>query len=212
METGNVTRGLPEGAARRAARIAQVGARYGFGYVFGRRFLVGRRARDVGRVGTRLRLAMEDLGPTFVELGHFLSSRGDVLPPDVTAELARASARATPIPFAEVRALVERELGLSLEKLFLEFGEAPVRVGVLTQAHPVVLPGGRPARVVVSRPGVRRDLLALRPVADVARRTLTGRNGRTLPLDPAQAEAEFVRYVGQRRDMIFAAQTARRLQ
>ncbi len=211
METGNVTRGLPEGAARRAARIAQVGARYGFGYIFGRRFLVGRRARDVGRLGTRLRLAMEELGPTFVELGHFLSMRGDVLPPDVTSELGRASAMVRPVPFPEVRALVEKELGNSLERLFVEFGEAPVRVGVLTQAHHAVLPGGRPARVVVSRPGIRRDLLAMRPVADVVRRRLTGRDGGELPLDPVQAVAEFVRYVGQRRDMFFAAQAARRL-
>ncbi|CAA9459851.1 MAG: DNA polymerase IV [uncultured Rubrobacteraceae bacterium] len=202
---------MPEGAARRAARIAQVGARYGFGYVFGRRFLVGRRARDVGRVGTRLRLAMEELGPTFVELGHFLASRGDVLPPDVALELARASAPVPRVTFPEVRALVERELGLSMEKLFVEFDEAPVRVGVLTQAHRVVLPGGRPARVVVSRPGVRRDLLAMRPVADVVRRSLTGRDGRVPPLDPVQAVAEFARYVGQRRDMFSAAQTARRL-
>ncbi len=172
---------------------------------------MGRRARDVGRVGTRLRLAMEELGPTFVELGHFLASRGDVLPPDVALELARASAPVPQVPFREVRTLVERELGLSLEKLFLEFDETPVRVGVLTQAHRAVLPGGRPARVVVSRPGVRRDLLAMRPVSDVVRRSLTGRDGGVLPLDPVQAVAEFVRYVGQRRDMFFASQTARRL-
>ena len=107
METGNVTRGLPEGAARRAARIAQVGARYGFGYVFGRRFLVGRRARDVGRLGMRLRLAMEELGPTFVELGRFLATRGDVLPPDVVGELDVAFAPIPPIPFDEGRSLVE---------------------------------------------------------------------------------------------------------
>src|SRR5215203_5406032 len=69
VEMENVTRGLPEGPARRAAGIARVGARYGFGYLFGRRFLLGRHRRDVGRVGTRIRLALEDLGPTFVELG-----------------------------------------------------------------------------------------------------------------------------------------------
>ena len=172
---------------------------------------MGRRARDVGRVGTRLRLAMEELGPTFVELGHFLASRGDVLPPDVALELARASVPVPPVPFPEVRALVERELGLSLEKLFLEFDAEPVRVGVLTQAHRAVLPGGRPARVVISRPGVRRDLLAMRPVADVVRRSLTGRDGRVPPLDPVQAVTEFARYVGQRRDMFFGSQTARRL-
>ena len=95
----NVTRGLSEGPARRAARIAQVGARYGFGYVFGRRLLVGRRARDVGRMGTRLRLALEELGPTFVDLGRFLSARHDLLPPDVALELGRATAPIPPVSF-----------------------------------------------------------------------------------------------------------------
>jgi len=207
----NVTRGLPEGPARRAARIAQVGARYGFGYVFGRRFLLGRRRRDVGRVGTRLRFALEELGPTFVELGHVLSARRDVLPPDVTAELERASVPVAPVPFAEVRALLERELGNTLERLFMKFGETPVRAGVLTQAHRAVLPGEHPALVVVRRPGVRGDLLAMRPVADVVRRTVSRRNGEGLPLDPAAAVGEFAAYVAQRRDMFFAAQTARRL-
>lgn len=211
VEMENVTRGLPEGPARRAARIAQVGARYGFGYVFGRRLLTGRNRRDVGRVGTRLRMALEELGPTFVEFGHTLSARGDLLPPDVTAELVRASVPVQPVPFAEVRALLERELENTLERLFVEFGEAPARVGVLTQAHQAVLPGGRPALVVVRRLGVRRDLIAMRPVADVVRRGAGGRGGAKLPLDPAVAVGEFVTYVGHRRDMFFAAQTSRRL-
>ncbi len=211
VEMENVTRRLPEGPARRAARIAQVGARYGFGYVFGRRFLLGSRKRDVGRVGTRLRFALEELGPTFVELGHVLSARRDVLPPNVTAELERASVQVAPVPFAEVRALLERELGNTLGRLFIEFREAPLRTGVLTQAHPAVLPGGRPVLVVVRRPGVRRDLLAMRPVADVVRRGASRRNGESLPLDPVSAVGEFAAYVTQRRDMFFAAQTARRL-
>src|SRR5215210_402432 len=211
VEMENLTRGLPEGPARRAARIAQVGARYGFGYVFGRRFLLGRRRRDVGRVGTRLRLALEELGPTFVELGHVLSARGDLLPPNVTAEIRRASVPVRSAPFAEVRALLERELGNTLERLFVKFGEAPARVGVLTQAHRAVLPGERPVLVVVDRPGVRRDLLAMRPVADVVRRRTRRRGGKELPLNPVVAVSEFAAYVAQRRDMYFAAQIARRL-
>src|SRR5829696_3534639 len=207
----NVARGLPEGPARRAAGIARVGARYGFGYLFGRRFLLGRHRRDVGRVGTRIRLALEDLGPTFVELGHVLSARGDVLPPDVTAELARASSPVQPTPFAEVRALVERELGNTLERLFLKFEETPVRVGVLTQTHQAVLPGERPVLVVANRPGVRRDLLAMRPVADVVRRRAGRRDGAALPLDPVAAVGEFAAHVAHRRDMFSAARTARRL-
>jgi len=211
MEMENVTRGLPEGPARRAARITQVGARYGFGYVFGRRFLLRRQRRDVGRVGTRLRLALQELGPTFVELGHMLSARRDVLPPDVTAELERASVPVAPVPFTAVQALLERELGNTLERLFVKFGEAPVRAGVLTQAYRAVLPGEHPALVVVRRPGVRGDLLAMRPVADVVRRGVNRRNGEGLPLDPVAAVGEFAAYVTQCRDMFFAAQTARRL-
>jgi ubiquinone biosynthesis protein len=202
-----VTRGLPESPARRAARVARVGARYGFGFVFGSRFLPRPRRAEPGRVGTRLRNALEDLGPTFAELARFLSARKDLLPPDVADELGRATVAVKPVVFAETRSLVERELGNTLERLFLRFEDVPVRIGPFTQAHRTVLPGERPALVVVSRPGIRRDLLAMRPVADLARRRLGGR----LPLDPAEAVAEFVAHASHRRDMYFAAQTARRL-
>jgi ubiquinone biosynthesis protein len=202
-----VTQGLPESPARRAARIARVGARYGFGFAFGNRFVPRRRSADPGRVGTRLRLSFEELGPTFAELGRFLSARRDLLPPDVAAELERTTGAVKPLPKAETRALVERELGNALERLFLEFEEVPTRIGIFTQAHRAVLPGERPALVVVVRPGVRRDLLAMRPVADLARRRLADR----LPLDPTAAVVEFAAHAAQRRDMYFAAQTARRL-
>ena len=156
----------------------------------------------------RLRLSLEELGPTFAELGRFLAMRRDLIPPDITTELARARVLAKPIAFPEARAYVERELGNTLERLFLEFGETPARVGPFTQAHRAVLPGGRPALVVFNRTGVRRDLLAMRPVADLTRRRL----GDGLPLDPSAAVAEFTAHVSQRRDMFFAAQISRRLQ
>src|SRR5919199_4945553 len=202
------TQGLPESPARRAARIARVGARYGFGFVFRSRLLPRRRREEPGRVGTRLRFSLEELGPTFAELGRFLSVRRDLIPPDIAAELGRASVVAKPIAFAETRALVERELGNTLERLFVEFEEIPLRVGPFTQSHRAVLPGGRPALVVTNRTGVRRDLLAMRPVADLTRRRL----GEGLPLDPSATVAEFTANVYQRRDMFFAAQISRRLQ
>src|SRR5829696_9337950 len=201
-------RDLSDRPARRAGRIARVGARYGFGFVFGRRFLPRRRREEPERVGTRLRLSLEELGPTFAELGRFLAMRRDLIPPDVTGELARARVLAKPIAFPEARAYVERELGNTLERLFLEFGETPARVGPFTQAHRAVLPGGRPSLVVFNRTGVRRDLLAMRPVADLTRRRL----GEGLPLDPSAAVAEFTAHVNQRRDMFFAAQISRRLE
>jgi ubiquinone biosynthesis protein len=202
-----VTRGLPESPARRAARIARVGASYGFGFVFGNRFVPRRRRADPRRVGMRLRLSFEELGPTFAELGRFLSARRDLLPPGVATELEQATVVVKPLPFPETQALVEHELGNTLERLFLEFEEVPVRVGPFTQAHRTILPGERPALAVVVRTGVRRDLLAMRPVADLARRRLSDR----LPLDPTAAVAEFTAHATLRRDMFFAAQTARRL-
>ena len=139
----------------------------------------------------RLRLSLEELGPTFAELGRFLAMRRDLIPPDITTELARARVLAKPIAFPEARAYVERELGNTLERLFLEFGEIPARVGPFTQSHRAVLPGGRPALVVFNRTGVRRDLLAMRPVADLTRRRL----GDGLPLDPSATVAEFTAHV-----------------
>lgn len=201
-----VTGGLPEGTGRRAAAIARVGARYGFGFVFRRR-LFRRRNVDLGRVGTRLRLSFEELGPNYAELGRFLATRRDRIPRDVASELELAHVPLKPIAAREVRALLERELGNELERRFLEFEEVPVRVGVFTQAHRAVLPGDRPALVVVNRPGVRRDLLAMRPVADLTRRRL----GDLLPANPSEMVTEFAAHVAQRRDMHFAAQTIRRL-
>ena len=202
-----VTQSVSESPARRVARIARVGARYGFGFVFRSRLLPGRRREKPGAVGTRLRFSLEELGPTFADLGRFLSVRRDLIPPDIAAELERARIVTAPIAFAEVRYFVERELGNSLERLFVEFEEIPVRVGSFTQSHRAVLPGERPALVVLTRPGVRRDLLAMRPVADLTRRRL----GDRLPLDPSETVAEFTAHVTHRRDMFFAAQISRRL-
>ncbi|MGI8538742.1 MAG: AarF/UbiB family protein [Rubrobacteraceae bacterium] len=198
---------LPESPARRVATIARVGAEYGFGFVFRRRFTPGRRT-DFGRVGVRLRRSFEDLGPNYVELGRYLSTRRDAIPPGVADELGRSSARMRAVPFEEARALLESDLGNDLHRMFLDFDESPHRVGPLTQSHRATLPGGRPALVVFRRPGIRRDLLAMRPVADLARRRL----GERLPVNPSQIVSDFAAQTTHRRDMHFAAQTARKLE
>ena len=187
--------------------MARVGARYGFGFVFGRGFSLRRRPTDFGRIGTRLRLSFEELGPNYVELGRFLALRRDLLPPQVASELEVSVAAFRPMAPAELRARVEGDLGNTIERLFVEFSEAPARVGAFTQSHRAVLPGDRPALVVVSRSGMRRDLLAMRSVAEVTRRRLKGR----LPLDPVDAVAEFATHAAHRRDMYAAAQNTARI-
>ncbi|MGI8866223.1 MAG: AarF/UbiB family protein, partial [Rubrobacteraceae bacterium] len=198
---------LSGGPARRVAAVARVGARYGFGFAFGRRFSLRRRPPDLGKIGTRMRLSFEELGPNFAELGYFLSLRRDLLPPDTAVELGRTLRIPKPMSPTEVRTRLETELNNSLERLFVEFSEEPVRVGVFTQSHRVTLPGDRPALVVVNRPGIRRDLLAMRPVADLTRRRL----GDRLPLDPGKTVAQFAAHTAHRRDMYAVAQNVARL-
>lgn len=200
-------RDVAGGRARRATHIAQVGARYGFGYVFGQRLISLRRRQEPGRLGTRMRLATEELGPNFAELARFLGTRTDAVPPDIANEVRRATTEVPPMAFDQLKPRVERELGNYLERLFLAFDEKPERVGVLTQSHRVVLPGERPALVVFSRPGPRGDLLAMRPVAELVRR----RQGRHLPVNPNEVVQQFTAQVNHRRDMHFAAQTLRRM-
>lgn len=196
-----------EGPGRTAARITQVAARHGFGYVFGRRLFPFRRQPGPEKVGRKLRLAFEELGPNFVELGYFMAARRDLLPPDVTSELMASRTQVQPIPFERVRAVVELELGNSLERLFVKFDPTPLRSGVFTQAHRALLPEDRPALVVLDRPGIRGELLSMRPVAEVVRRQLSG----SLPFDPTEMVGRFAAHVSHRRDMRFAAQITRRM-
>src|SRR4028119_676841 len=202
---------LPSAAACPAAAVPPTpGAsapRWGSGFPSGGPRPRRRGPADTGRIGPRLRLSLEELGPTFAEFGRFLSARGELIPPDVAAELARAAAPATPVPFAEARAVLERELDNTLERLFVYFEEAPVRTGPFTQAHRAMLPGERPALVVVDRPGIRRDPLARRPAAAPPRR----RTAAQLPRDPSLSVSEFAAHVNHRRDMFFSARVSRRL-
>src|SRR5919205_1031268 len=154
-----VSRDMPESPARRVGRIARVGARYGFGFVFRSRLLPGRRREEPGRVGMRLRLSLQELGPTFAELGRFLSFRRDLIPPDVAAELGGARVLAKQIGFAEARAYIERELGNTLERLFTEFEERPVRA---RGSHPHGGAQGPPGDAARCRPDAPE---ARRPVA-----------------------------------------------
>src|ERR671926_1779487 len=106
----------------RLSEIAQVAVRHGFGYAFeGRRGVDP--AVDGSARGRHLREMLDELGPTFVKFGQLLSTRPDVVPPDIIAELRALQDDVRPFPFAQVEEVVQAELGLPLERLFLEFDE-----------------------------------------------------------------------------------------
>jgi len=145
------------------------------------------RLADRGRNERMLRLARRfrdlavDLGGLMIKVGQFLSSRLDVLPPEMTAELADLQDEVPAVAFAEIRASAESELGMPLERAFASFDETPLAAASLGQAHRATLAATDAAdtgldRVVVKvqRPGIDEivavDLSALRRVARWAQR------------------------------------------
>ena len=131
------------------------------------------RRRQVSR-GSRLRLALQELGPIFVKFGQAVSTRRDLLPADIADELAMLQDRVPPFPGAVARALIEQAYGRPLAEVFESFDETPLAAASIAQVHAARLPGGQEVVVKVLRPGMRamieRDLAVLYALADLAQR------------------------------------------
>jgi ubiquinone biosynthesis protein len=104
----------------------------------------------------RIRMAVEELGPTFITLAQILSTRPDLIPLDLTQELGKLQDRVPPFPFGEVREIVESELKASLEDEFQRFEEIPLAAASIGQAHRARLRDGPEVVVKVQRPGIRK--------------------------------------------------------
>jgi ubiquinone biosynthesis protein len=153
----------------RLSEIAQVAVRHGFGYWFDTHRLTdlfprrGTRLEDDGQPsqrGQHLREMLDELGPTFVKFGQLLSTRPDVLPPDIIAELRGLQDDVRPFPIADVEKVIEEDLGLTIAQLFAEFDEKPVAAASIGQVHRATLPNGKQVAVKVQRPGAPRQIEA----------------------------------------------------
>ena len=139
------------------------------------------RERRMRRLAGRFRTLAVALGGLMIKVGQFLSSRLDVLPPEITSELEALQDEVPPVPFPAIRGLAEAELGAPLERVFARFDEVPVAAASLGQAHRARLFDSDAAEtgfddvvVKVQRPGIDRivavDLAALRRIAGWLRR------------------------------------------
>jgi ubiquinone biosynthesis protein len=129
--------------------------------------------RKGGPRAERIRLALEELGPIFVKFGQALSTRRDLLPPDIADELAKLQDRVPPFPVAEAKAIIARTYGKPAEEVFERFDDEPLAAASIAQVHTAKLRSGEEVVVKVVRPGVRekieRDLEVMYVLAQLAR-------------------------------------------
>ena len=102
----------------------------------------------------RIRRALEDLGPSFIKLGQLMSTRADVFPPEYLEEFSKLQDRVPPVPFEQIRDLVEAELRQPLDQLFDRFDSQSLAAASVAQVHNAHLKSGEKVAVKVIRPGI----------------------------------------------------------
>ena len=125
--------------------------------------------------GQRVRLALQELGPIFVKFGQVLSTRRDLVPPDIADELVQLQDRVKPFDGELARTLVEKALGRPVTEAFAAFDTTPLASASIAQVHPATLPDGRQVVVKVLRPGIdgqiAEDIALLNALAALVERT-----------------------------------------
>lgn len=168
--------------AKRYRQVVNVFLKHGLGLFVDQLGLKGRRPErprpglSRRQIGKRLRLALEELGPTFIKLGQMLSTRTDLLPRDIAEELGKLQDQVFPLPFEVVRQEVEKDLGRSLDELFVEFDSCPLAAASIAQVHRARLFNGQEVAAKVRRPGiediVEEDLAVLVSLAERAEKRM----------------------------------------
>ena len=102
----------------------------------------------------KLRLILEDLGPTYIKLGQIMSMRSDIFPKKICDEFMRLRSEVTPMPFSEVREVIEHAYGMKLEDVFEEIQETPIGSASIAQVHKAKLKSGETVVVKVQRKGI----------------------------------------------------------
>jgi len=171
---------LRKGRLKRFRKIINTMAKYGFGQLIHDLGIEELARHPLHRKHTkgshlskaqRFRMAMEELGPTFIKFGQLLSTRTGILPEDYLIELRRLQDNAQPFSGNQARKIIEKELNLPLDSLFESFDETPLAAASIGQVHKAVLPGGKKVAVKVQRPNIMKtieqDLEILEEIANL---------------------------------------------
>lgn len=153
---------------KRYRQVLGILIQYGFGHIveqlnidyyleLGKRIVsLGTAARDLERLSQaeRLRLALEELGPTFIKLGQLLSTRPDIIPAAYLDELKKLQDRVPEVETEQILAQLHRELGRPAEELFAEFDPTPLATASISQVHRGTLKTGEQVVFKIRRPGI----------------------------------------------------------
>jgi ubiquinone biosynthesis protein len=106
----------------------------------------------------RIRLVLEELGPSFIKLGQLMSTRADVFPPEYIRELKKLQDQVPPIPFEEIKAVIEKELKRPVADIFVSIEEKALAAASVAQVHMAELDEDRRVVVKVIRPGIDKKI------------------------------------------------------
>jgi len=205
----------------RLLKILTVSTRYGLDEIAMSGLRVPRTTRLINTVffwrritsprAIRLRLALEELGPIFVKFGQVLSTRPDLMPPDIVAELSRLQDRVPPFPSEQAVVQITRALGAHPEELFASFEHTPVASASIAQVHFATLKNGKQVAVKVLRPGMKNtideDIALMQMAASLIEKVWPD----SRRLKPREVVAEFDKYLHDELDLMREAANASQL-
>lgn len=192
--------GIGVARRRRYRRIGSVLTRHGLGAVtsgLGLSFLVpfhwglfGHRRRHTPyTMAEHIRLALEELGPAAIKVGQVLSTRPDLIAPEVAVELEALRDRVPPVPTDRILEVVAAELGRPPGEVFAEFDPIPLAAASIGQVHAATLGDGTPVAVKVRKPGVVDEVTAdLDILTRIAARIAAGGADHAYDLEELAAE------------------------
>ena len=157
------------GNLKRVKCIVAVLTKQGFGYLvensslkryipFKEKLKLGKPKEQKTSASVRLRLVLEELGPTFVKFGQLLSTRQDIIPEDMIIELSKLQDKVPAFSYKQVRGQVEKELGKSINQVFSSFNKEPIASASIGQVHEARLKNGKRVAVKIQRINIEKTI------------------------------------------------------
>ena len=206
---------------RRLHQIVRILIRYGFGelvkdlklapvFTVIEKVLLFRKVKKALSTPERIRMVLEELGPTFIKLGQVASTRADLLPPDWVEELKKLQDAVPPFAFEKVKEVVEHGMKASIHQKFKTFDETPCASASIAQVHYATLPDGQEVAVKVKRPGIDKiiesDISVMYTIAQLLDRYVPQAK-RYRPIDVVD---EFARVIHREQDFTIEGANANR--